>query len=182
MPAKIKALTVETSEWLDIVDDTDTVIGRATRDEIHEKNLMHRSSHVVLFNSAGEVFVQLRSLLKDNSAGLWDTSAAGHVDSGESYLHCAVRELEEELGVSVKEADLSYVDCMVPESRNGFEFAQIYTICSDQQLTLQEEEIDDGRWMTPDALDAWIEKDAAVFTDTFLTIWSKVKPIGRLIV
>ncbi len=179
MPAKTTAPTLEAREWLDIVDDTDTVIGRATRNEIHEKNLMHRSSHVVLFNSAGEVFVQLRSLFKDNSAGLWDTSAAGHVDSGESYLHCAVRELEEELGVSIKAADLSYVDCMAPESRNGFEFAQIYTACSDQQLTLQEEEIDDGRWMTPDALDAWIQKDVAVFTETFLTIWSKVKSMGH---
>ena len=80
-------------EWLDIVDENDTVVGKAPRDQIHRENHRHRSAHIVLFNSQGQVFVQLRSMNKDNSAGLWDTSAAGHVDSGESYEQCAVREL-----------------------------------------------------------------------------------------
>lgn len=38
--------------------------------------------------------------------GYWATAAAGHVDAGESVLAAAVRETREELGVSVRAADL----------------------------------------------------------------------------
>ena len=36
---------------------------------------------------------------KDESPGLWDTSSAGHLNSGESYEEGAYRELWEELGI-----------------------------------------------------------------------------------
>lgn len=176
MPAESLDSPSTEGEWLDVVDANDVVIGRSTRDEIHRQDLMHRSAHIILFNSKNEIFVQLRSLLKDNSAGLWDTSAAGHVDSGETYLECAVRELAEELGVTLAPEDLNFVDRLDPESRNGFEFTQIYTAVSDQALTLQADEIDDGRWVSAAQLDSWIAEDRSAFTDTFLTIWSKVKP------
>jgi len=162
-------------EWLDIVDENDIVIGRAPRDQIHAQNHFHRASHVILFNSHGEVFVQLRSMNKDNSPGLWDTSAAGHVDSGESYLDCAVRELAEELGVHTTPESLTYIASLPPEARNGFEFTRIYTTISDQHLVLQADEIDDGCWLSSSKLQAWIEKDQTVFTETFLTLWRIVR-------
>ncbi|MFT5896918.1 MAG: isopentenyl-diphosphate delta-isomerase [bacterium] len=164
-------------EWLDIVDENDIVIGRAPRDQIHAENHFHRSSHVLVFNSQGEVFVQLRSMSKDNSPGLWDTSAAGHVDSGEDYLECAVRELAEELGVSSSPVTLKYVSCLPPGAHNGFEFTRIFTLISDEVLLLQPEEVDDGRWLSPTELEAWIEEDRAIFTDSFLTIWRLVRPL-----
>ncbi|MFK8077511.1 MAG: NUDIX domain-containing protein [Granulosicoccus sp.] len=170
-------MSLEQKEWLDVVDENDEVVGRATRDEVHRDNLLHRSAHILLLNSKNQIFVQLRSLLKDNSPGLWDTSAAGHVDSGESYLQCAIRELAEELGVELAPDDLVPVGRLPPERSNGFEFTQIYTAHSDQPLTLQAEEVDDGRWVSVDELDRWICKDGAAFTGTFLTIWAKVKPI-----
>lgn len=164
------------SEWLDIVDDNDEVIGRAPRDQIHREKHFHRSSHIVVSNSVGEIFVQLRSLSKDNGAGLWDTSAAGHVDSGENYLDCAVRELSEELGVVVSPDELLWVKRLDPHVRNGFEFTDIFTLCCDQPLVLQAEEIDGGVWLMPDALDAWLDKEASVFTEVFRTIWPIVRP------
>ena len=39
-------------------------------------------------------------MVKDESPGLWDSSAAGHVESGENYISCANRELKEELELS----------------------------------------------------------------------------------
>lgn len=164
-------------EWLDIVDDNDIVIGRAPRDQIHSENHFHRASHVMVFNSQGEVFVQLRSMQKDNSPGLWDTSCAGHVDSGEDYLACAVRELAEELGIQTSPESLHYVSKLLPEPANGFEFTRIFTLITDQSLVLQAEEIDDGRWVLPTELEAWIEKDRSVFTDTFLAVWRLVQPL-----
>ncbi len=36
-----------------------------------------------------------------------------------------------------------------PEEGNGFEFSNVFTLCSEQDLVLQAEEVDDGRWLTP---------------------------------
>ncbi|MFK7892128.1 MAG: NUDIX domain-containing protein [Granulosicoccus sp.] len=162
-------------EWLDIVDLDDVVVGRETRDKVHQLKLLHRSSHIVLFNSSGQVFVQLRSLKKDEGPGLWDSSAAGHVDSGETYLQCAVRELQEELGIRVEPEELQHVSKLAADERNGFEFTQIFTVFSDQPLVLQEEEIDDGRWLPPDELDLWLESAEGEFTGIFRLIWSVVR-------
>ena len=161
-------------EWLDIVDESDTVIGCAPRHRIHAEGHYHRSSHIILFNSRDQVFVQLRSMNKDNGAGLWDSSAAGHVDSGESYLECAVRELHEELGIVVTPQALELVGRLEPEERNGLEFSNVFTLCSEQQLVLQAEEVDDGRWLSPKELDQWITGRGADFTEVFLAVWNMV--------
>jgi len=162
-------------EWLDIVDEQDVVIGRATRDEIHRLNHRHRSAHIVLCNSKGDVFLQLRSLSKDTNPGLWDTSAAGHVDSGESYLNCAVREVYEELGVHINGDALIPVDRLPPTADNGFEFVQIYIATSDENLTLQQSEIDDGKWLSPEQLNSLIDRGPEAFTSTFMGIWTLVE-------
>lgn len=162
-------------EWLDIVDENDIVIGRAPRGQIHSQNYLHRSSHILVFNSKGEIFVQLRSMSKDNCPGLWDSSAAGHVDSGEDYLSCAVREVAEELGVRCSPESLTYIDKVHPGARNGYEFTHVYTLVTDQTLILQADEIDDGLWLSPSHLDVWIAEDRSRFTDSFAVIWRLVQ-------
>ena len=57
-------------EIYDVVDADDHVIGQATRREIHKKGLRHRSVHILVFNQEGKLFLQKRSLLKDESPGL----------------------------------------------------------------------------------------------------------------
>ena len=83
----------EFDEIIDVVDVDNNIIRQAPRYEVHNKRLMHRSVHILVFNSQGNLFLQKRSMTKDENPGLWDTSAAGLVDSGEDYLHCAKREL-----------------------------------------------------------------------------------------
>ncbi|MGQ7845695.1 NUDIX hydrolase [Granulosicoccus sp. 3-233] len=167
------------TEWLDIVDDTDTVIGRAPRDRIHREGHLHRSAHIALFNSRGQLFVQLRSRFKDVAAGLWDTSAAGHVDSGESYEACAVRELHEELGVRIAVENLHSIGRLRPEERNGFEFTEVYAVRSDQALVLQAEEIEDGRWLGLQELEQWMQQKPADFTQVFRMICPMIKGLDR---
>ena len=62
----------------------DQVIGKATRREIHQKQLIHRSIHILVFNSNKQIFLQKRSNKKDENPGLWDTSSARQVDTGET--------------------------------------------------------------------------------------------------
>src|SRR5436190_8691061 len=91
-------------EIFDVVNERDEVIDRQPRREVHRLGLLHRAVHVLVFNARGEVFLQKRSMSKDTSPGLWDSSASGHLDSGEVYDYCAVRELREEIGLVIERA------------------------------------------------------------------------------
>src|SRR5208282_5531965 len=88
-------------EIFDIVNDRDEVIGRMPRARVHREGLKHRAVHVLVFNGRGEIFLQKRSMTKDTFPGAWDSSASGHVDSGEDYDACAARELREEIGLAL---------------------------------------------------------------------------------
>jgi len=89
-------------EIFDVVNDHDEVIGQAPRREVHARGLWHRAVHVLVYNARGQIFLQKRSLKKDTAAGLWDSSSSGHVDSGEDYDPCAVREVREEIGLHLE--------------------------------------------------------------------------------
>ncbi len=88
-------------EFLDVVDENDNVIGKASRIACHVNNsLIHRSVVVLLYDSNNQVFLTKRKENKTEYPGALDSSAAGHARSGESYEQSAERELQEELGVS----------------------------------------------------------------------------------
>ena len=95
-----KAMSEEEREILDVVDAADRVVGSMERGEIHRKGLFHRSVHVFLLDESDRLYLQRRSYEKSEHPGKWDSSASGHVDSGESYQEAARRELEEEIGVT----------------------------------------------------------------------------------
>src|SRR5256885_1188600 len=96
-------MSTPVEEWFDVVNEKDEVISRARRREVHAQGLWHRAVHVLVFNCHGAVFLQKRSMLKDLSPGLWDSSCSGHLDAGEDYDAAAVRELREEIGIAVTE-------------------------------------------------------------------------------
>src|SRR5205809_6346109 len=93
-----------TEEIVDVVDECDHIVGQERRSEVHRRNLRHRAVHVLVFNSKGELFLQKRSMAKATFPGAWDSSASGHLYSGEDYDPCAVRELQEEIGLSLPNA------------------------------------------------------------------------------
>jgi isopentenyl-diphosphate delta-isomerase type 1 len=161
-------------EILEVVDENDRVIGRERRDVIHRKGLMHRSAQVLVFNSRGELFLQKRSHVKDEFPGLWDSSAAGHVNPGESYIECARREVAEELGIS-RPGELAEI-CRFPASRDtGFEHCVVHRCTWDGPLTLQAGEVEDGRWLKPEEMDALVADPDEPLTPAIRQIWLAVR-------
>ena len=79
---------------------------------------------MLLFNSRGELLLQKRSIWKDRNPGRWDSSAAGHLDSGEGYLEAARRELREELGVEAPGLEL--IGRLTPCEETGWEFIEVF--------------------------------------------------------
>ena len=160
-------------EIFDVVDGRDEIIGRQTRREVHRLGLKHRAVHVLVFNSRGQIFLQKRSMKKDCFPGKWDSSASGHLDSGEDYDACAVRELQEELGFQVLQPlkRLFKIDAC---SETGQEFVWIYRCEAEGPFTLHPEEIERGDWFTPASVDRWMAERPDDFAGALLLIWDRL--------
>lgn len=99
-----------TDEYIDIVTKEGKPTGKnALKSEIHSKGYYHNTAHVWLYNDAGEILLQQRSLQKVICPGMWDVSVAGHVDSGETLNSGALRETKEEIGLDLQESDLKKI-------------------------------------------------------------------------
>lgn len=163
-----------TEEIFDVVDDHDVVIDRRPRSEVHRLKLKHRAVHVLVYNAHGHLFLQKRSLLKDCFPGTWDSSASGHLDSGEAYDACAVREMREEIGLHVDTPPRRwFYHPACPET--GHEFIWVYRCPSEGPFVLQESEIERGEWFHPDVITGWIERRPADFASAFVLIWNRLR-------
>jgi isopentenyl-diphosphate delta-isomerase type 1 len=163
-------------EILDVVDENDCVIAIKTRGEIHAEGLMHRAVHILLFNSKGELFLQKRSMSKDEQPGKWDSSAAGHVDSGEAYLDCARREITEELGI-VAQQSMQVLFKLPASVLTGNEHCMVYRYIFDGPMVLQAEEIDDGQWLTVEAMDRRVADNDPSLSEAVSLIWEKYRKL-----
>ena len=157
------------TEWFDVVDAEDIVIGKAPRSEVHERGLLHRAVHIMVFNSSGELFIQKRVMTKDENPGLLDTSSAGHVNSGEDYLTAAYRELGEELGIK---PDLEFFTKISACSETLWEHLHIYLCTTDEQIIIDESEISEGRFWSLDEIRTALIERPFEFTSSFKTIWN----------
>jgi isopentenyldiphosphate isomerase len=97
-------------EYVDVL----TADGRNTGKKVlrsiaHTEGTWHRTVHVWLRNQSGELLLQRRSLNKETFPGLWDISAAGHISAGDSSKEAAVREMQEEVGVSCTSEALRFL-------------------------------------------------------------------------
>ncbi|MGD1030958.1 MAG: NUDIX domain-containing protein [Opitutaceae bacterium] len=158
-------------EYFDVVDARDAIVGRAARREVHARGLMHRAVHVLVYDGAGRVFLQKRSMKKDIAPGAWDSSCSGHVDSGESYDAAAVRELGEELGlriVSVPERLFRLEACR----ETGWEFVWVYRLMHPGPFVLNADEIERGAWFTPTEVAQLLDEHPADVSPSFQHIWT----------
>jgi len=97
----IVAETVREDELFELVDEDDQIIGMAPRSRCHgDPSLIHRAAHVLVFNRTGALLLQKRSDAKQIQPGRWDSSVGGHLEPGEGYRSAALREMQEELGIS----------------------------------------------------------------------------------
>src|SRR5262245_40051256 len=161
-------------EIFDVCNERDEIISQKTRQEVHRLGLRHRAVHVLVFNSRGDVFLQKRSMKKDCFPGKWDSSASGHLDCGEDYDACAVRELREELGLEASSTPerLFKIDAC-PET--GQEFVWIYRCQAEGPFTLQAEEIEQGAWFAPGQVSRWLEECPKDFAGAVHLIWPRLR-------
>jgi 16S rRNA (adenine1518-N6/adenine1519-N6)-dimethyltransferase len=157
-------------EQFDIVDSVDNVIGSASRSYVHANNLLHRAVHIWIFNKKGEILLQKRSMEKDRFPGRWTSSVSGHVDSGETYEHAALREIEEEIGIQIAKP-LKQIGYITASERTEQEFIKLYTGVSEGPFQINEEEVSELRWVSPKQLEQWLQEDPEAFTPSLDELW-----------
>lgn len=87
-------------EVIEVLDDGGRPVMLMPRSEVIRQNLRYKVVLVIFRNPAGKIYIQKISKHKKLYPGLWNCSAAGFVRAGESVEEAALRELEEEIGIS----------------------------------------------------------------------------------
>ena len=127
-------------EIIVIVDEKNRIIGAEPRSTMRSKGLIHRATYILVFNSAGQIFVQKRTLSKDVYPGYYDVATGGVVLDGETYEESAVRELEEELGI--RNVPLkSHFDFYYQDGKNRV-WGRVFSCVYDGEIILQAEEVE----------------------------------------
>lgn len=149
-------------EYIDIVSETGEPTGTiALKSEAHKNGWWHNTIHVWLYTKTGKILLQQRSHKKNIFPLLWDVSAAGHIDAGESFLNAAIRETHEELGLILNPEDLTKIGVHKHASTyaNGtimdYEFHQVFIAelkVNIEKLKPQEEEVEALKLVSLDEL------------------------------
>jgi isopentenyl-diphosphate delta-isomerase len=160
-------------EIFDVCNERDEVIGQGARADIHRFGLRHRAVHVLVFNSRGEVFLQKRSMSKDTFPGAWDSSASGHLGTGEDYDACAVRELREEIGVEV-ERPLQRLFKIEACAETGQEHVWVYRCDCEGPFCLHPEEVERGEWFSVERINELIRERSQDFATGFIHLWPRI--------
>lgn len=143
-------------EPVDILDEHMNKTGQTVlKSEAHKQGLWHGGAHIWIYNSKGEVLMQLRSPKKIIRPNIWDVSVAGHIAASKTPLETVVEEAEEELGLTVKPEELVFIgNTFIDDAMaGGWEhrvFLWIYALKSNlnvADLTLELAETSEVKWV-----------------------------------
>jgi len=93
---------MDENHLIDIVDESDNVIGQAIKEEKFAKELISRNVVAFIKNKKGELIIVKRSPKKRSWPNRLDLATCGNVDAGESYEEAIKREVLEEIGIECK--------------------------------------------------------------------------------
>jgi isopentenyldiphosphate isomerase len=148
-----KSQSRTSKEWLPVVQEDGLVIGMSTREYCHSgSGVLHPVVHLHILDRNGRVYLQKRGMHKTCQPGKWDTAVGGHVDYGESINEALMRETEEELGFS--RFNPIAIKHYIYEYGNDREMVFVFAaIGSTFTLKPNPDEIDEGRFWTPEEID-----------------------------
>lgn len=171
---------MEEKELLEVVMEDGTPTGEVlTREEIHERNLLHNEIIVYVINDKNQILLQKRSANKKSNPNCWSSSCAGHVDVSETLEQSALRELSEEPGMHIKKEKLKVLidKKLVLRDEKDSSVRTWYYIRTDLDIPdfmIQEEELSEVRWFSID------EVISNVGTPLFTFKWDALEALQEL--
>ncbi|MEU3252016.1 NUDIX domain-containing protein [Streptomyces sp. NPDC006997] len=128
-------------EILDVVDEQDRVVGQAPRGRVYAEGLRHRCVFIQARDADGRVFVHRRTATKLAFPSLYDMFVGGVVGAGETYDDAALREAEEELGVSRLPRPRFLFKFLYDGGGGGSWWSAVYDVRCDLPVSPQAEEV-----------------------------------------
>lgn len=155
-------------EMIDILDEkTGDLTGEViSKNEAHRTGKWHGSIHILIINKdKTKTFLQKRSTQKKLYPNMWDIAVGGHISAGETSLETAQRELQEELGLNLKDFDVKKVDRITEQLKNNGvisnEYVTIYLVYGEidiSKIKIQEEEVSEIKWCSKIELNELVEQ------------------------
>jgi isopentenyldiphosphate isomerase len=97
-------------ELIDILDSDGKLTGKTElKSYAHRMGLFHATVHIWFYTSEGMILLQQRGKDKDIHPLLWDVSVAGHISAGEEIETSALREIQEEIGLTISRNHLEKI-------------------------------------------------------------------------
>lgn len=144
-------------EMVDKLDNKRQMLNRTTERSEKIEGEYRQSVHTWIMNSKGEFLIQKRSPNKKTFPNMWSQTGGG-VDEGETTLQAALRECNEELGISI---DLNNIELILSFKRK-FDFVDVWLVKQDidiSDIVLQEEEVSDVKWASIDKIRELMKTD-----------------------
>ncbi len=140
-------------EYLDIVDESDNVIGKKKRSEVYTEGLRNfRVVNAFVVNSKGEIWIPRRTVNKRIFPLCLDMSMGGHVESGETYEETLKRETQEELNIDTDKTQVRLMGHLTPQKDGVSAFMNVYEIKMDEAPNYNKSDFIEYFWLTPKAL------------------------------
>jgi isopentenyl-diphosphate delta-isomerase type 1 len=150
-------------EYIDVFDEFNNATGKIKeKNQAHEDGDFHRTAHIWIINDKNELLLQKRSATKKSHPNCWDISAAGHIQSGESVVQGALREIKEELGINVNENELKYI-ATIKSTKNpkNKEFGYVYLLkCNKkvEEYIFEDDEVSEVKYVYFEDLEKMVNK------------------------
>jgi len=162
---------IDTTSHVVLVNEKDEATGTMEKMEAHQKAMLHRAFSVFLFNEAGEMLLQRRSMKKYHSGGLWTNACCSHPFSGEDNLVAAKRRTYEELGVEVElnEAFSFVYKAALDNGLTEHEFDHVFIGTCTSRLNPDPDEVADYAYLDMGYLKNHIERYPEKYT-----VWFKI--------
>ena len=160
-------------EMVDVLTETGKFTDNVEMKQLcHKKGLWHKAVAVFIINSKKQVLLQKRSKNKKMWPDMWDISAGGHVLAGEFGFQAIIREIKEELGLSVKKEEIIFIGCSTSINKKGDilnkHFNEYYIVTKDidkKNLSLQKEEVSEVKWINKEEIIERIKNNYDGITD-----------------
>jgi isopentenyldiphosphate isomerase len=154
---------------IDVVNDSDVVIGSIERKDVFAAKANFRVVHVFIFDDQGHLLLQQIPGQGKRNPGHWGSSVAGYVFTRETYEDAAVRRLEQELGV--KNAMLRLVGKTSMEDEGCRKFITLYTVQLNGPFTLDLTHISKLEFLSTGTIATMMGEDKRQFTPTFIHLF-----------
>lgn len=153
-------------EYIPLVDEKDNVIGKVTREEMREKNLLHRGIAVIVFNKKGEIIIHKRPKDKLIYPDCYSVAFGGAVKYGETYEEAAKRELKEEAGIETNNLKFCLYELFDTDEDRCF--IKVYTYVNEGLFEFNDKEVLEPRFVTLEELEKLIKTEKFAPDDIYL--------------